>query len=79
MLTCKELQRRLDEERIPIVSIMLHPGTVYTGEQNTSCHPSLADAAEPRSLTLFCIAPQTEVLHRLGMFRLLGPLSSPRL
>lgn len=78
MLTCKELQRRLNEERIPIVSIMLHPGTVYTGEQQ-SCHTSLADAAEPRSLTLFCIAPQMEVLHRLGMFRLLGPLSSPRL
>ncbi|KAG8902657.1 hypothetical protein FRC01_009519 [Tulasnella sp. 417] len=30
MLTCKELQRRLDEEGVPIVSIMLHPGTVYT-------------------------------------------------
>ncbi|KIO32210.1 hypothetical protein M407DRAFT_66909 [Tulasnella calospora MUT 4182] len=29
MLTCKELQRRLDEEGVPIVSTMLHPGTVY--------------------------------------------------
>lgn len=39
ILHTNELQKRLDAEKIPIVAMSIHPGTVWTGKDSSSiCH-----------------------------------------